>query len=156
MSKSLRLVNGDLSISNRALDTVSGKEKLFQDLSLWIREKIGTDPMTPTYGSPLDGGIVNGQEVAPFIGRTINPAIQAEIQSIIYSLIDRYQKEQLEKIKEEATTYLGKTTFNADEIISTIDTVDVSSYGTTILARVVITTMENNSLTFILPMDNVR
>lgn len=155
MSKSLRLVNGDLSISNRSLDTVRGKDKLFQDLSLWLRERIGTDPMTPTFGSTLDGGILNNQEIPSFIGRTLNPIISAQIQAEIYRILVLYQKKQLEKIKAEASRYQGKNTLDPDEVIDTIDSVSTSSLGTTVVVRVMLTTLANNNLNFVLPIKDI-
>ena len=154
MSKSLQLVNGDLFISNRSLQTIRGKDKLFQDLSLWLRERIGTDPMTPTYGSTLDGGIVDNENVPSFIGRTINPFVAGQIQSEVYNNIIKYQKAQLQKIKNESSIYQGKNTLDPDEVINTIDSIKTSNIGTTVVVRVVLTTLSNQQINLTLPLTN--
>jgi phage baseplate assembly protein W len=153
MSKSLKLVNGDLYISNRSLHTVRGKEKLLQDLSLRLREKIGTDPMTPTYGSILDGGVINGSEVPSFIGRVINPSVKEEIHAEIAEQISKYQREQLEKIKSETVRYQGKNTLDKSEVIYSIDSINISNIGTTIVAQVTLTTLANEQVNLFLPID---
>jgi len=155
MSKSLSLVNGDLEISNRSLQVVKGKDKLFQDLSLYLREKVGTDPMTPTYGSTLDGGVLNNQNVAPFIGMTLNPLVSGQIQSEVFRIISAYQKQQLAKIKDEASIYQGKNTLDKDEVIYTIDSISTSSVGTTVVVRVTLTTLSNQQINLTLPIANV-
>jgi phage baseplate assembly protein W len=154
MSKSLQLVNGDLFISNRSLQTIRGKDKLFQDLSLWLRERIGTDPMTPTYGSTLDGGTINDQDVPSFIGTTLNPFLIGQIQAEVYGNIIKYQKAQLEKMKSEASIYQGKNTLDPDEVINTIDSIKTSNVGTSVVVQVTLTTLSNQALNLTLPLTN--
>lgn len=153
MSKSFKLFNGDLSITNRSFDIVSGQDKLLQDLSLWMRERIGTDPMTPTFGSMLDGGIVNGQEVTPFIGQNLSPDIKGRIASSVFSQLQLYQQLQLEKIKAEAIQYNGRNTLERGEVISSIDSVDVSNIGSVVVIKVLLTTLANKSVQLTLPLD---
>jgi len=136
------------------LQTIRGKDKLFQDLSLWLRERIGTDPMTPTYGSTLDGGIVDNENVPSFIGRTINPFVAGQIQSEVYNNIIKYQKAQLQKIKNESSIYQGKNTLDPDEVINTIDSIKTSNIGTTVVVRVVLTTLSNQQINLTLPLTN--
>lgn len=155
MSKSLALVNGDLVISNRSLKTIRGKEKLFQDLSLYLREKVGTDPMTPTYGSSLDGGFLDGQEIPPFIGRTLNPLVEGQIQAEVYRVVTAYQLNQLDKIKSEAGIYQGKNTLDPDEVIRTINSIDTRTVGTAVVVSVTLTTMASSQVSLILPVTSI-
>lgn len=155
MSKSLALVNGDLAISSRSLKTIRGKEKLFQDLSLYLLEKVGTDPMTPTYGSTLDGGFLEGQETPSFIGQKLNPIIEGQIQAEVYRVISAYQLNQLEKIKTEASIYQGRNTLDSDEVIKTIDSINTSTVGTTVVVNVVLTTMSASQIALVLPITNL-
>jgi phage baseplate assembly protein W len=154
MSKSLQLVNGDLNIQNRSLQTIGGVDKLFQDLSLWLEEHAGRDPMTPNYGSILDGGILNNQNVPPFIGQVLNPLVQGQVQAEVNRVVTSYQQSQLQKMKQEAGIYQGKTTLDPDEIISTIDSIQASNLGTTVVVRVQITTIGNTQFTLTLPISN--
>lgn len=153
MSTSLKIVNGDLSVgSGRSFEVVSGRAKLQQDLKLWVLERIGSDPATPTYGSRLDGGIINGVEVPTFIGTIINDQVAAEIRSEIITLIQRYQQGQFEKVRNETILYTGKNTLDKDELIKTLDSVRVRAEGTTIIVSVTITTMADNTVSLTLPL----
>jgi hypothetical protein len=105
MSYSLRVEGGDLVVGNkRALEVVTGKEKLFQDLKLWLLERVGTDPSTPTFGSRLDGGVVDGQIIP------------------------------------------------SNEVLHTINEIDVRQMATTILVRVNISTMDNTTFNLTIPL----
>jgi hypothetical protein len=131
---------------------VSGQDKLLQDLKLWVLERIGTDPATPTYGSRLDGGVINGEEVPTFIGMMVNERVAAEIRSEVISLLQRYQAAQYEKLREETILYVGKNTLDASEIIQSIDSVRIRSESTTIIVSVHLTTLANQSLNLTFPV----
>lgn len=152
MSKSLRIEHGDLVVgSGRAFDTVAGKEKLFQDLKLWILERIGTDPSTPTYGSRLDGGVENGVELQSFIGEMQTQERLLEIKSEIVSLLNLYQATQLEKMKRELVQYGGRHTLSDDEVLHTVDNIEMASLGTTVIVRVTCSTLAGTSLQLTIP-----
>jgi hypothetical protein len=153
MSKSLALTNGDLSLGGgRSFQTVSGREKLAQDLRLWILEKIGTDPATPDFGSRLDGGFVNNQPVPSFIGQIISPDVLSAIRQDITNLVTRYQTLQYGKIRTETTRYLGSTTIDQNEAIATVNGIDVRAIGTTVLVQIDITTVANSRLRLTFPI----
>ena len=152
MSKSFQLVNGDLQVERRGFTIVHAQDKLVQDLTLWIREKVGTDPMTPTFGSTLDGAIINGVETPTFIGQIVSPQTQAQIASVLTNLLQRYQTLQLQKMRDEAITYSGRHTLEASEVISSIDEIKVTNVGTTILAQITLTTLANSQLQFAFPI----
>jgi hypothetical protein len=152
MSKTLKLEHGDLVVgSSRAFATVQGKDKLFQDLRLWILERIGTDPATPTYGSTLDGGVIDGEIVPSFIGL---PATQERINDIkteIATLLSRYQQDQLEKMRREVIEYGGKHTLSRDEVLWRVDAIEAAQVGTTVLVRVTCTTLANETFRLTVP-----
>jgi hypothetical protein len=153
MSKSLALRNGDLQVgSGRAYETVTGREKLRQDLSLWLLERIGTDPMTPTYGSRLDGGLIDGREIPSYIGQLGTTQNLNLIRMEILDLLTSYQNMQLDKVRRETLLYRGRNTLEADEVIDSIDSVEVTQVGTTILARIILTTLGETSLKLTLPI----
>ena len=146
MSTSLAVVNGDLVVGpGRRFDTVSGKAKLKQDLELWILEKIGTDPSFLNYGSHLD----------EFIGTIIGPDTTNRIRNEILRVIQQYQSIQYNRVRTETIQLLGKSTLEADEIINTIDSVDVRSVGTMIVAQVKITTLGGTSMKLTLPVTDI-
>lgn len=78
---SLLLKSGDLVVSGSTCSIVSGKEKLTQDLSLWLLERFGADRMHPTFGSTLQN----------YIGNVINSATQANVYNEVLRVLTNYQ-----------------------------------------------------------------
>jgi len=153
MSYSLRIDNGDLMIGgNRSLEVVTGKAKLFQDLKLWILERIGTDPATPLYGSTLDGGFVDGQEYPSFIGQIPTQYNLNLIKSEVLDLLHRYQQMQISKMRQELIQYDGKHTLSGDEVLHTIDSVEITNIETLVLVRVKCVTLNKNSINITIPL----
>jgi hypothetical protein len=130
MSKSLQLLNGDLVVSSgRNFNIVQGRNKLAQDLVLWIQERVGTDPSNPTLGTSLDGGVINGISQESLIGFPYTPATLQKIQQELASLFSQYQQRQLDKIRTEVFLYNGKTTITPDEAIESIDNISIKTSG---------------------------
>lgn len=153
MSYSLRVEGGDIVVgSSRSLEVVTGKQKLFQDLKLWILERIGTDPATPLFGSTLDGGTINGQELPSFIGQLASQENLNFIKSEVLDLLQKYQQAQLAKMKRELIEYGGRHTLSGDEILHTIDSVSVRQIDTTVLVRVTCTTMNKTNFNLTIPL----
>lgn len=153
MSKSFKIVSGDLSVgAGRSFELVEGSNKLAQDLRLWILERIGTDPATPTYGSALDGGIIDGQEIPSFIGQPITSARISEIQTEIYRILELYQQTQLEKMQTEMALFNGKHTLSGSEVLASIDSVDTAASGDIIIARVTVSDAADNQFNILIPV----
>lgn len=155
MSKSFRILNGDLALTgDRTFDIVSGRDKLIQDLTLWVLERIGSDPLTPTFGSTLDGGIINGAEVPSFIGEVMTQGRINEIRAEVNNLLNQYQQLQLAKIQAETVQYGGSTTLDPDEVLKSIDSITTATSGTIIIVRVALTTLGNSQLQLTIPIQN--
>lgn len=153
MSTSLSIVNGDLVIGpGRKFETVSGKAKLMQDLKLWVLERIGTDPLLPTYGSTFDGGIIDGQPIDSFIGQLATQEAINNIRIAALELLDRYQTMQFDKMRSETLLYNGQNTLDADEVVDEIISVDVTQIGPTILVRVILSTLAGSNVKLTIPL----
>lgn len=148
MSTSFAIINGDLSIgSGRRFETVSNKSKLAQDLELWVLEKIGTDPLLQGFGSHLD----------EFIGGIISIDSINQIRNEILRLVQQYQAMQYNKIRTETIKYLGKTTLSSDEVINSIDSVDIKQVsGTLLLVQVKISTLAHSQLRLTIPVGGLN
>lgn len=145
MSVSLAVVNGDLAIGpGRRFETVSGQQKLKQDLMLWVLERFGQDPSYVGYGSHLD----------EFIGSIASVDVTNEIRNEILRLLQQYQALQYNKVRTETVQLLGKSTLSADEIINTIDSVNVKVTATLVLAQVRLTTLSGANLKLTLPIQD--
>lgn len=153
MSKSFAIKNGDLQVGiGRAYNILSGKDKLLQDLRLWVTERVGTDPLLSTYGSTLDGGIIDGQVQESYIGTVATQAALSEIRIAVLSLIQQYQQMQFAKMQDEALLYDGNNTLDQGEVIDTIDSIQVVQLTTTILVQVVISTLAGSSIKLTVPL----
>lgn len=156
MSKSLALVNGDLAIGpGRAFQAVTGREKLLQDLKLWILERIGADASTPSYGSRLDGGTENGTNVGSYIGQIVSEEQMMGIRGEIIRLIENYQAMQYDKLRSETILYLGPTTLDQDEVVASIDRITTKAVGTTVLVQVTLNILSGDVIKLTLPVNGV-
>jgi hypothetical protein len=153
MSKSFQIDNGDLVISSgRKFGTVTGSGKLAQDLRLWILEKIGTDPSTPTFGSRLDGGIIDGQEIQSYIGQIVNQQRVNEIVREVGNVVNKYQSTQLEKLKRDAVLYQGEQTLVPDEILHFINSIEGKAVGDIVAVQVNCTTLSGTIFKLTIPV----
>src|SRR5437868_3509816 len=115
MSWSLRVSNGDLVLEGGKLGTVTGSAKLLQDFRHYLLERMGDDPLHPSYGSLIDGGrLTNGQIVPSPIGGVNWKMITLELESEIRRIAAAYQNMQLQRAKNDST-YYGKSTLTAAE-----------------------------------------
>lgn len=151
MSNNFRIQKGDLVVgSGRMYERVAGLEKLQQDLELWLLERIGTDPSTPTYGSSLDGGIIDGEPFPSYIGQLSNDSRVREIEAEVRRVLELYQETQINKMQLEMAQF-GKHTLAADEILATIDDIQSAAMADTIIVKVIISTASTQQLSVIVP-----
>ncbi len=152
MSKSFKIEGGDLVIgAGRAFGQVQGKDKLFQDLKLWLLERIGTDPATPNYGSRLDGGVIGGVELESYIGQEATQDRISEVTLEISTLLERYQEGQLDKMRREVVEFGGNHTLTPNEILHKIDSIETAFSNGTLYVRVKCSTLSGDTFKLIIP-----
>lgn len=152
MSTSFRIQGGDLSVGmGRSFERAIGSTKLAQDLRLWVLERIGTDPLTPTFGSRLDGGIIDGEPVESFIGQVATEARQSEIRTELIALLSQYQAQQIAKMQREMFAYGGSHTLTAEETLHSIDSVLTTQVGDQIIVRVTCTNLAGSQFQLTIP-----
>lgn len=154
MTWSLQIQNGDIGYNGPGgLQQVSGTSKVIQDLRDWMLEPEGTDPVNPTFGSDLNGGMnPDGTLIPGFIGPVISGEVLLDIESELRRILTAYQAQQLARIQLESSLYSGQNTYSAGEILASVNNVDVEQYGDTVVATISITTSNGNSLTFTQPV----
>lgn len=153
MTWSLRLLNGDLVKGNgNSLSTVTGPEKVAQDLFAWFLEPHGTDPLNPDLGSFIDHpeGVVvylKGQEY-------VLPNNYADLViSEINRLLNEYVKRQGIRIRLEAGLYEGKTTFTENEIIDNYQ-VEYDQVEDTLFVNIYLSFSDGENVQLEIPLDN--
>lgn len=125
MSLSLKVVNGDLSITAGKFDVVQGMDKLKQDLTLWLTERYRDDRFHPGYGSILDGyigGVINAQDTI------------VRVQSETLRVLSNYQQIQLARFREVPSK------FQPSELLQSVNGVNVSLSYDKVVVLVRITT----------------
>lgn len=109
MTYSLMLSGGDLSSASSMLQTVSGTEKLEQDIHAWLTEAYQIDRFHPKYGSLMTS----------YIGQPMNVdsvfAIQVEVARVLSNL-QSYQKQMYQQ---------DPTLYSPDELLDYVD--DIST-----------------------------
>jgi phage baseplate assembly protein W len=145
MSKSLSIASGDLSVTGRHYDTVSGKDKLMQDLRCALIEQVGDDPATPNFGSQFESDT--------YLGQNYTEMLAEEARVEVMSILQNYQVAQLTKIQTETITYNGKNTLSEGEVIDSIDSVDSVFSGDTLVIRVQLTTIAGDQVKIDVPVD---
>jgi len=134
--KSIRLEDGDLAITlGRSTGFVYGKDKLLQDLELWLREPLGQGTTTPRFGSLLD----------TFLGNARRDSIETEISNEVQRVLGLYQANQMLRLKEAKD--IGQLRFwSKDQIVQKIDNVKTTFVYDRAEVQVLLTTLARSSV----------
>jgi hypothetical protein len=144
MSWSLQLRNGDLALGGTQLGTVTGPQKLVQDLRCALLEPRGWDDAHPSYGSLLDGGRDdNGADMASVIGTSNWERISLRVEGEIRRICALQQQAQLDRAKNDRYTY-GESTLAPNELLVRVSSVSMFQAQDTLLARVTLETGTGN------------
>jgi hypothetical protein len=121
---SLQVRHGDLTLGGAQLGVVTDEQKLVQDLSHWLLERLGSDPLHPEHGSLIDGGVQNGRVVNGVIGEDDWAFAEVLIESDIRRIVAEYQAQQLQRAKDDRLRY-NKATLTAAEVVMNLDEVEM-------------------------------
>lgn len=127
---------------------VQGRDKLVQDLTLWLLEPLGIGFTTPNFGSLLnsvDRG-PNGRRAGHFIGRGLTEERAAEVESEVDRILNLYQQDQIQKIRRaqiEGRLYL----YRRAEILDAVDEVASRIDRDRAIIRASITSGANSDIT---------
>lgn len=139
----LKVQNGDLVLGpNNQLATVRGREKLVQDLTLFLMEPIGTSYLTPRFGSTLNGMSSRdsmGRQEATFVGHNIDEVRVAEIAAEIDRVLSVYQQGQVNAIKDAKSNGMLYM-FSRGEILNTINGIESDVFEDGVVVRANLTT----------------
>ena len=138
--KTLQVTNGDIQLdSGGRLQFLQGTSKLVQDLTLWLKEPLGTGFTTPNFGSTLPS----------MIGGTIGTATIVQVQAEVQRILNLYQSQQILSLKTaQNLSQLGY--WNKSEIINSINSVQASQSYNSIVVNVTMTSLANTQLSIAL------
>lgn len=154
MTWSFHLKNGDLNFAGPGgFATVTGQQKLIQDIKDWLLEPRGTDPMHPDYGSTLNGGVMpDGTLVDSVVGQPITGETLLDIESEVRRVLAAYQQQQQSRLTDEAAKYAGKNTFSAGEILAQVLAVNLQQQADTVFVQIVLQTADGSQVSFVQPV----
>lgn len=154
MTWSFHTKNGDLNLGGTGgFATVTGQQKLVQDLKNWLLEPRGTDPLHPDYGAVLDGGLLpDGSFADSLIGNELTAEALVLVESEVRRVLASYQQQQLERLTRENSQYGGKNTFSMGEVLSAVSAVSLQQSNDTVIVTVTIQTGDGDSISFTQPL----
>lgn len=94
MSYSFAVSEKDITLKGSNIGLVYGRNKLIQDLTLWLTERYRSDRFHSNYGSTLDG----------FIGEVMDPMTASEVEAEVHRVLQNYQMIQYRRMQEDPTT----------------------------------------------------
>ena len=134
---------------------VQGRDKLAQDLTLWLLEPLGTGYSTPAFGSTLNSVVTRdarGRQEGRFIGQAPIDSLVVEVEAEIDRVLNLYQQDQVQKIrqaKSEGRLYL----YSKREILNSIDDISSRTDRDVAIVSVGITTGANQDLDLLAQVD---
>ena len=121
---------GDLILSRGAFETLSGPAKIQQDLAIANITPYGSNRFHPRFGSVLP----------EYIGQPIGQTTKQLIYSEVNRVIANYNAVQLAKVKSFIQQGL-QSPYGQDDLIATVNTIDVQQSYDTFYVTVNCTTM---------------
>ncbi len=142
--KSMQLRDGDVVLSaNRRANFVYGKDKLLQDLQLWLLEPVGTGYVTKRFGSLLDS----------LIGSNSPQQQVAQIVTEVQRVLALYQRWQIERMRQSKEMVGDMRYWHSTEVLNLVEDIETDVFGNRVQLRVKIRTFSNDSLTLPLVLD---
>lgn len=138
--KCFKIVDGDLAVGgDGSIALVEGADRIRQELSLWLLEPVGTDPVYPKFGSELWGYIG-----APAFEDNI-AFIRAEVVRVVENFIETQQNQMLAD-KQRYSNEQFLEMWKDDDVISSLNSVVVSAANDTVNVIISLTTVAGASV----------
>lgn len=135
--KALEIKNGDLVIGPGGYTTVSGAEKVRQDLSVAVREPYGSDRFHPRWGSILP------EMIGGVIDEFSRPRVIGEVQRVVSNYIAR----QSDELMASATKAGRRPSFSSGEVVAAVESIDARQTYDRLHVRVIVRTLSGESVT---------
>lgn len=133
--KAFEIRNGDLVIGAGGYTAVSGAAKVRQDLGIAVREPYGSDRFHPRWGTLLH----------EYVGSTVGPLSEMRIQAEVGRLIQNYIFVQSEMLDSDVTAR-RQTRFSRDEVIESVQSIDLVQEYDKFRVRVIVKTFSNQGV----------
>lgn len=133
----LKITDGDLAVRGDGnITKIYGAERIVQDLSCWILEPFNTDPMYSRFGST----------VWDMIGTTVTNDNLGQLKAEITRVVNNYYEYQQRQISQAVGNGTFNYAFPNDEVIGSIDSIDVSAIADSVSVVVKLTMASGNQI----------
>ena len=134
--KTLALRNGDLVPGPTGYQTLSGAQKIRQDLALALGESYGDDRFHPAWGSALPN----------YIGEPVGEELRSLTVSEAARVIQQYIDTQSAEVLQDSLAQ-NRSRYDTDDVVSQVLSIDAELAMDTIKVKVVLRTMAGQSIT---------
>jgi phage baseplate assembly protein W len=105
MSFDLKLVNGDIVVEKGDLATVSGGNKLVQDVLKLISTQLGTNPFFPAYGCVITSALIGTAYDESFIQDIATQQLEAALDRLMAAQLEQLNNNQVVTADEQLAAY---------------------------------------------------
>lgn len=134
--KTLALRNGDLVIGPTGYQTLSGAQKVRQDLALALGEPYGDDRFHPSWGSVLPS----------YVGEPVGEELRSLVVSEAARVIQQYVDTQAADILRDSLAQ-DRSRYDTDDIVSQVLGIDAELALDTVKVKVVLRTVAGQMVT---------
>lgn len=134
--KGLAVVNGDIYIGANGYQMVRGAQKVAQDLTFALLEPYGSNRFHPMWGSLLSS----------MTGMPLTQSSTQEVQSEITRVVNNYITVQ-SALAQKSQLVAQPSNFTNNEIIQSVQSIDVTQNQTAITAQVSVVTADGTNVT---------
>jgi len=113
--KTLRLSGGDLVLGPGGFETLTGPERIMQDLRVALSEPLGVDRFHPGWGSRVDD----------FVGMPLDQATAFDLEQEVNRVIGNYMAVQAEKAARDALRDDTRR-YTTSDLVSHVSDVEVA------------------------------
>ena len=135
----LKIADGDIALGGDGVPvTVTGAERISQDLSCWLLEPVGSDPMYRKFGSRLWS----------MIGEPILSGTTASVKSETSRVVGNYVSYQSSQFNSSGTTQAERLTgiWGRDDLVSSVSEVSATQSFDAIDVRVGLVTASGRAV----------
>lgn len=133
--QTIGLVNGDFALDSGNFLTLTGKDKIRQDLALALTEEFGDDRFHPQWGSIIKR----------YLGQLINSQLQLLVKAEVLRVVKNYiAVQQAEVLADTQVDVVGR--FSTADVVRQVLSVSATSTYDTINVVLVLETLDRTTV----------
>ena len=136
----LKIVDGDLAVRGDGNVTqLTGGDRISQELACWLLEPLGTDKVYGKFGSTLEDMVG-----LPILQDYLDD-VRIEVERVVNNYV-AYQRGQIKALCS-GNTQDALNSWNDDDVIAAVDSIEVEAVADTVKVTVTLTTASGRGVT---------